>query len=93
MTDPRRKIEEFCARHPNFGIPNLMRYIVIANVVFWILGAINQPLMSYLYFNPALILRGQIWRIISFVFSITGSAPPWKTSGAPGSSPFTSSPA
>ena len=68
MTDPRRKIEEFCARHPNFGIPNLMRYIVIANVVFWILGAINQPLMSYLYFNPALILRGQIWRIISFVF-------------------------
>ena len=68
MTDPRKKIEEFCYRHPNFGIPNLMRYLVIANAVFWLLGAVNKPLMSYLLFNPALILRGQVWRLISFVF-------------------------
>ena len=68
MKDPRREIEKFCRRHPNFGIPNLMRYIVIANVVFWLLGAVNRPLMSYLLFSPALILRGQIWRLISFIF-------------------------
>ncbi len=68
MKDPRRKIEEFCYRHPGFGIPNLMRYIVIANAVFWLLGAVNPVLMNYLLFNPALILRGQIWRLISFVF-------------------------
>ena len=68
MKDPRIEIEKFCRRHPNFGIPNLMRYIVIANVVFWLLGAVNRPLMSYLLFSPALILRGQIWRLISFVF-------------------------
>lgn len=68
MKDPRSKIEEFCRKHPNFGIPNLMRYIVIANVVFWIMGAINPVLMNYMLFNPALILRGQIWRLISFVF-------------------------
>ena len=68
MTDPRRKIEKFCYEHPNFGIPNLMRYIVIANVVFWLLGAVNPVLMSYLLFNPALILRGQVWRLVSFVF-------------------------
>lgn len=68
MTDPRRKIEEFCSRHPNFGIPNLMRYIVIANVVFWLLGAVNSVALSYLLFNPALILRGQVWRLVSFVF-------------------------
>lgn len=68
MKDPRRKIEEFCYRHPGFGIPNLMRYIVIANVVFWLLGAVNPVLMNYLLFNPALILRGQIWRLVSFVF-------------------------
>ena len=68
MKDPRRKIEEFCYHHPGFGIPNLMRYIVIANAVFWLLGAVNPVLMSYLLFNPALILRGQIWRLISFVF-------------------------
>ncbi|MBQ7692992.1 MAG: hypothetical protein IJT29_05205 [Oscillospiraceae bacterium] len=68
MTDPRRKIEKFCYEHPNFGIPNLMRYIVIANVAFWLLGAVNPVLMSYLLFNPALILRGQVWRLVSFVF-------------------------
>ncbi len=68
MTDPRRKIEKFCYEHPNFGIPNLMRYIVIANVAFWVLGAVNPVLMNYLLFNPALILRGQVWRLVSFVF-------------------------
>ena len=68
MKDPRKKIEEFCCRHPNFGIPGLMRYVVIANAAFWLLGAINKPLMFYLMFNPALILRGQVWRLISFVF-------------------------
>ena len=68
MKDPRREIEKFCRRYPDFGIPNLMRYIVIANVVFWLLGAVNRPLMSYLLFSPALILRGQIWRLISFIF-------------------------
>jgi hypothetical protein len=45
-----------------------MRYIVIANAVFWLLGAVNPVLMNYLLFNPALILRGQIWRLVSFVF-------------------------
>ena len=68
MRDLRRKIEQFCYRHPNFGIPNLMRYIVIANVVFWLFNAVNPMIMPYLLFNPALILRGQIWRLISFVF-------------------------
>ena len=68
MKDPRSKIEEFCRKHPNFGIPNLVRYIVIANAVFWVMGAINPVLMNYMLFNPALILRGQIWRLISFVF-------------------------
>ena len=68
MKDPRSKIEEFCRKHPGFGIPNLMRYIVIANAVFWVMGVINPVLMNYMLFNPALILRGQIWRLISFVF-------------------------
>lgn len=64
----RQKIDRFCAMHPRFGIPNLMRYITIANVVFWLLGLVNRPLMSYLLFDPALILHGQIWRLITFVF-------------------------
>lgn len=66
MREPRNRIESFCRRHPNFGIADLMKYITIANVVFWVLGAVNPVLMSYLTFNPALILRGQVWRIVTF---------------------------
>ncbi len=60
-------IDNFCRRNPNFGIPNLMKYITIANVVFWLLGAVNRVLLSYLYFDPYLILHGQVWRLVSFV--------------------------
>ena len=51
MKDPMRLIDRFCYRHPNFGIPNLMKYLTIANVVFWILGTANSVLMSYLSFD------------------------------------------
>lgn len=66
MKNPRSSIERFCAQHPNFGIPNLIKYVTIANVVFWIIGAVNPTLLSYLAFNPAYILHGQIWRLVTF---------------------------
>lgn len=66
MKNPRNKVDAFCRKHPNFGVPNLMKYVVIANVAFWLIGAVNPTLMSYLTFNPALILRGQVWRIVTF---------------------------
>ncbi|MDO4990913.1 MAG: hypothetical protein Q4E45_10455, partial [Eubacteriales bacterium] len=67
MIDPRKKIERFCYQHPDFGIPNLMRYLTIANVVFWVMNMINRPFLSYMLFNPALILRGQVWRLVTFM--------------------------
>lgn len=67
MKNPKSLIDRFCRKHPNFGIPDLMKYITIANVVFWLISAVNPVLMSYLTFNPALILRGQVWRLITFV--------------------------
>ena len=68
MKDPMNYVERFCCKHPNFGIPNLMRYICIAGVAFWILGTANPLLLSYIAFDPAAILRGQIWRLVSFIF-------------------------
>ena len=68
MFDPRRKIEEFCYRHPGFGIPNLMRYLTIANVVFWLMGLVNGVFLNYMVFDPSLILHGQVWRLVSFLF-------------------------
>ena len=67
MKDLMRLIDRFCYKHPNFGIPNLMRYLTIANVVFWILGTANSVLLSYLRFDAGLIMQGQIWRLITFM--------------------------
>ena len=64
----KKKIDIFCYRHPNFGIKNLMRYIVIANAVIWILQFVKPGILNYLVFDPYLILHGQIWRLISFMF-------------------------
>ena len=66
MRDPMNAIERFCRKHPHFGVKNLMKYIAIANVAFWLLSMVNTVLMSYLYFDPALILQGQVWRLITF---------------------------
>ena len=66
MKDPMTYIERFCYRHPNFGVKKLMLYVTAANVAFWLLGAINPVLLSYLSFDAAAILRGQVWRLVSF---------------------------
>ena len=67
MKDPMNFIERFCYKHPHFGFPRLMMYISIGNVVFWLLGMVNPVLLSYLRFDAALVLRGQIWRLITFM--------------------------
>ena len=66
MKDPMTYIDRFCRKHPNFGIPNLMKYVCIANVLFWLLGVVNPVLLSYLRFDPYLVLHGQVWRIVTF---------------------------
>lgn len=66
-------MKNFAKKHPNFGIPNLMRYVAIANIVFWLLGSVKPEILNYLAFNPELILRGQIWRLVSYSFIPPGT--------------------
>ena len=68
MFNLRNKIERYCYDHPNFGISNLMKYVAIANVAFWLMNVINPTFLQYIVFDPALILRGQVWRLVSFMF-------------------------
>ena len=65
-----KKIDLFCYNHPRFGIPNLMIYIVIGNIVMWLLCMMDTTgsLMSLLYLDPAMILKGQVWRLVTFMF-------------------------
>ena len=61
-------VDRFCYRHPRFGVPNLMLYIVIANVIVWLFSLIDTSgtLLNLLMFSPYHILRGQVWRLITF---------------------------
>ena len=68
-------IDRFCARHPRFGIPNLMMYLVIAQVAVYLVSLFFPGFASLLAFHRAWIARGQIWRLVTFVFlpSSTGN--------------------
>ena len=61
-------VQRFCARHPRFGIPNLMLYICGGNAVVYLLSIIAQNYSLYymLCFDRTLILRGQVWRLITY---------------------------
>ena len=65
-------VERFCARHPRFGIPNLMRYIVIGNVIVYILSMLSRnadaAALDFLSFNLNGLLHGEVWRLVTFVF-------------------------
>ena len=56
-----------------FAIPNLTVYLMICYVIgfmLWNLAAMNlipAEVIGYLTLEPALILRGQVWRLISWV--------------------------
>ena len=75
-----RKIDEFCYRHPNFGIPNLMKIIVLGTAfvyVLYMLTGYNSGAISFLTFNLSDFIHGEIWRAITFLFvpntGLTGS--------------------
>ena len=76
MKDPMRMVERFAYRHPHFGLRHLMRYLVGGNLLVWVLCVLlrNYTLLNYLVFDAGLILRGQIWRLVSFLFVPFSSA-------------------
>ncbi len=72
-------VQRFCAAHPRFGIPNLMRVIVIGNVAVYVLMLLTQAndanALSFLTFNLNALLHGEVWRLVTFVFVPSYSSP------------------
>lgn len=64
-----KKIDLFCYRHPNFGIPNLMLYVIVGNVLVWLFSMMDTTgtLVNALCFSPYHIMRGQVWRLLTFI--------------------------
>ena len=66
-------LEKLRRRFGRFGIPNLMLIIVGAMAIvfvmdFAVMAASGRSLSSVLAFDRAMIFRGQVWRIFTFLF-------------------------
>ena len=76
-------MDRFAWKHPRFGIPNLMRYIVIISAVVFLLDYFSKGAASYmLYFDAGLILeKGELWRLITWLFVPSGNNIFWTIIG------------
>ena len=64
----RKRFDRFCFKHRDKGIPSLMLYIAVGTLVVYVMGMMggNSGLYEVLRFDRALILQGQIWRLITY---------------------------
>ena len=71
MKDLRRRFERFCLKNRNKGIPNLMLVIAIGNLAVYVLSLIDPSNVVYRYlcFSRSAILQGQVWRLVSYIFT------------------------
>lgn len=61
-------------------IRNLMLYVVIGTAIVWLMDfiVVNKAgvwVSDYLTFNRTLILQGQVWRVLTFIFVPTQYSP------------------
>ena len=76
MKNLRSRFERFCFRNRTKGIPNLMLYIVLGNALVYLMSTFtgNFSLYNILRFDRAAILQGQVWRLLSYVFTSFSSS-------------------
>ncbi|MBQ1400621.1 MAG: hypothetical protein IIZ51_11865 [Lachnospiraceae bacterium] len=61
-------IERLEKRFGKYSVKNLMVYLIAINVIgFIILKVSPETFFYYLSMNPAAVMQGQIWRIVSFI--------------------------
>jgi len=66
-----RRLSEHCA------IPGLIRYVVLFNALVFILHLLAPGFLSVLELNPAMVLHGQIWRLVTWIFIPETLSPFW----------------
>jgi len=52
---------------PGLGIPNLALYLVGAQAFGFLLTAYDQRMLSLLLLIPSLVLKGELWRLVTFL--------------------------
>ena len=74
MKNLRTQFNRFCFRNRDKGIPNLMLYIALGNAIVLLLSMVNGGSFLYelLCFDKTKILQGQVWRLVTYVFTQSG---------------------
>ena len=71
-------VDRFCLQHPRFGIPNLMKFLVGIMAVVFVLDLFSNGYASYmLSFNAELVLQGELWRLVTWMFLPTNGSLFW----------------
>ena len=75
MKGLRNRFERFCYKHRSKGIPNLMLYITIGSAIVYLMSMIDQNAILYniLCFDRNRILQGEVWRLLTYVFTFTNN--------------------
>ena len=71
-----RSFHRFCFQNRNKGIPNLMLYIALGNALVLVMSMVNGGSVLYelLCFDKGKILQGQVWRLVTYVFTQSGAS-------------------
>ena len=74
MKNLRTRFNRFCLRNRDKGIPNLMLYIALGNAIVLLMTMVNGGTFLYelLCFDKTKILQGQVWRLVTYVFTQSG---------------------
>ena len=77
MKNLRQKFNRFCFQNRDKGIPNLMLYISLGSALVYLMILISRNALLYnlLCFDRASILRGQVWRLITYPIAYYSSNP------------------
>lgn len=63
-----RLFDKLERKYGKYAIHNLMGYVVFANAITFILFLMNPLILQSLAMDRDLVLKGQVWRIITFTF-------------------------
>lgn len=64
MNKLSKKLEKMIGK---YAISNLSFYLILCYGIGYVMTALNIPIVNYITLEPALILRGQIWRLVTWI--------------------------
>jgi membrane associated rhomboid family serine protease len=72
-----RWIDWLDRRMPGFGIPNLALYLIGAQGCGFLLTLAEPRLMGLLILDPYMVMRGEVWRLVTFLAVPLTLSPLW----------------